>query len=47
MRVHLKVSCIIGSDVTSNDKVKEAVAAELRICTLYVSGGNKETRSLR
>ena len=33
MRVHLKVSCRIGSDVTSNDKVKEAVAVELRNCT--------------
>jgi hypothetical protein len=32
VRVHLKVSCSIGSDVTSNDKVKEAVAVELRKC---------------
>ena len=33
MRVHLKVSCSIGRDVMSNDKVKEAVAAELSNCT--------------
>jgi hypothetical protein len=33
MRVHLKISCSIGSDVTSNDKMKEAVAVELKNCT--------------
>jgi hypothetical protein len=33
MSVYLKVSCSIGSYVTSNDRVKEAVAVELRNCT--------------